>query len=60
MEWCESPVSVTFTERDAPISAIPFPMVTICPETKTTKEKLDLFSTYHAIKDQKMNLSEIE
>lgn len=58
--WNKNPVKVTFTEENAPISDIPFPQVTICPEIKVTKDKLNLFYAYYAIRENQMNLSEIE
>lgn len=41
-KWNENPVTISFTEKEFPISAIPFPTVTICPDIKTVKEKLDI------------------
>ncbi|XP_073848275.1 pickpocket protein 28-like [Musca autumnalis] len=34
VKWNETPVIVTISERSTPIWSIPFPAVTICPETK--------------------------
>ncbi|XP_075167592.1 pickpocket protein 28-like [Haematobia irritans] len=34
VRWYESPVIVSFSEKSTPIWNIPFPAVTICPETK--------------------------
>ncbi|XP_013101819.2 pickpocket protein 28-like [Stomoxys calcitrans] len=33
-KWCETPVIVSLSEKSTPIWNIPFPAVTICPETK--------------------------
>lgn len=33
-KWYESPVIVHFASRSTPIWEIPFPAITICPETK--------------------------
>ncbi|XP_023310707.1 pickpocket protein 28-like [Anoplophora glabripennis] len=38
-KWVRSPVIVSFATRETPIYKIPFPAVTICPETKS-KQKL--------------------
>lgn len=56
VEWIDRPVSMDFNELDVPISAVPFPSVTICPQTKTLKSKLNLtYVIKHANK-----LSDIE
>ncbi|XP_005176880.1 pickpocket protein 11-like [Musca domestica] len=34
VKWHETPVIVTISEKSTPIWSIPFPAVTICPETK--------------------------
>lgn len=34
-KWKRSPVIVSFATRETPIYEIPFPAVTICPETKS-------------------------
>ncbi|RZB38940.1 ASC domain containing protein [Asbolus verrucosus] len=36
-----SPVIVSFATKDTPIYKIPFPSITICPVTKSVKEKFD-------------------
>ncbi|RZB38941.1 ASC domain containing protein [Asbolus verrucosus] len=36
-----SPVIVTFATKETPIYKIPFPVVTICPETKSVEKKFD-------------------
>lgn len=33
-KWDDTPVIVSFSERSTPISAIPFPAITICPEAR--------------------------
>lgn len=38
-----------FTEKPAPISRIPFPTVTICPETKAHVNKFDVTNAYNFI-----------
>lgn len=59
IKWQTSPVTMDFTEKEETIAAIPFPTVTICPETKANKLKIDIVSTYHAMKEN-INVSEIE
>lgn len=34
VKWYETPVIVTLSEKSTPIWNIPFPAITICPETK--------------------------
>lgn len=55
MKWHKNPVTYSFSEKQVSISSIPFPTVTICPETKTKKAKLDLISVYYS---KLMNLTE--
>lgn len=49
-----------FKEKMFYVNDIPFPTVTICPETKVVKEKLDLLSAYHALVKKKRNLNDDE
>lgn len=52
---------MSISDKDVQISAIPFPVVTICPQTKTTKEKLDLIGAYHLVEQNAhKNLTDIE
>lgn len=39
MEWNENPVTLSLTEKPSPVSAIPFPAVTICASNKLHKSK---------------------
>ncbi|XP_073811878.1 pickpocket protein 28-like [Musca autumnalis] len=41
VKWSETPVIVTFSEKSTPIWNIPFPRVTICPETKRAINRTD-------------------
>lgn len=34
-EWDQNPTIITFAEQSTPISTIPFPAITICPQIKT-------------------------
>lgn len=47
----ESPVIVSFAEKSTPVWAIPFPAVTICPETKTYMNLLNFTDVYNAKRD---------
>lgn len=42
--WHRNPVTMSFTEPNAPVSAVPLPTLVICPEIKTYVKKLDLKS----------------
>lgn len=61
VKWTKHPTTLSLVEQAVPISKIPFPTITICPETKTSKDKLDLVSIYHALENsQKENLTDLE
>lgn len=60
MKWHDSPVAMTFSDHEIPISVIPFPTVTICPETKASKNQLDLIYAYYALKTSQPNLTATE
>ncbi|XP_031632054.1 pickpocket protein 28-like [Contarinia nasturtii] len=60
MKWRYHPVTVSFIENELPISAIPFPQITVCQQTKFYKEKLDLTSAYSMYVSAPENLSHIE
>lgn len=49
VDWQQSPVIVTFSDKPTPVWKIPFPAVTICPETKALKKYVDVSKCYHAI-----------
>ncbi|GAB0099479.1 pickpocket protein 28 [Sergentomyia squamirostris] len=46
-KWDQSPVIVSFAEKSTPVWQIPFPAVTICPETKSKREFLNYTEVYH-------------
>lgn len=48
VKWQQSPVIVSFAQTSTPIWQIPFPAVTICPETKTKKTLVDITEGYRA------------
>lgn len=50
-KWDESPVTMVYNEHEVSISEIPFPAVTICPMTKSSKDKLDLAYAYHELEE---------
>lgn len=41
-KWNEDPKIMNFVEKSMSISSIPFPTVTVCPQTKVLSYKLDL------------------
>jgi acid-sensing ion channel, other len=45
-KWQLSPVIVSFAEKSTPVWQIPFPAVTICPETKALKKHIDFTKGY--------------
>jgi acid-sensing ion channel, other len=51
-KWTESPVIVSFSEKATPITEIPFPAITICPETKADA---DLFRINEALNSLEAN-----
>lgn len=59
IKWRDNPVTMSLTETLLPIPTVPFPTVTICPEIKTYKQKLDLTSLY-GLKIDEWDLSDIE
>lgn len=59
MEWRAHPVALNFNEK-FPISAIPFPTVTICPETKAYASKFKLIPLLLTMWQQTGNISGIE
>lgn len=47
VKWDQSPVIVSFAEKSTPVWEIPFPAVTICPETKANVSLLNFTGLYH-------------
>lgn len=45
-EWSASPVVISYDTELAPIWAVPFPAVTICPQTKTKVEYMNITELY--------------
>lgn len=46
IQWLEDPVTISWSKKSSFIESIPFPTVTICPEIKTMKHKLDVTYTF--------------
>lgn len=60
MKWDQSPVIVSFAEKSTPVWQIPFPAVTICPETKAKSEFLNFTQQYHAVHNGTYDYTEDE
>ncbi|XP_055528659.1 pickpocket protein 28-like [Wyeomyia smithii] len=48
-KWDQTPVIVSFNEKSTPIWQIPFPAVTICPETKALAKYLNITTSYYML-----------
>jgi amiloride-sensitive sodium channel len=46
-KWDTTPVIVSFAEKSTPVWQIPFPAVTICPETKARMELFNFTARFH-------------
>lgn len=53
VRWDQSPVIVTFAERTTPVWEIPFPAVTICPETRAIMAMLNYTRVFHRVNESK-------
>jgi acid-sensing ion channel, other len=53
LKWNQNPVIVSFANRPTSVWDIPFPAVTICPETKVEAYKLNITKMYHQFAGQK-------
>uniref|UniRef100_A0A1I8Q523 Pickpocket protein 28-like n=1 Tax=Stomoxys calcitrans TaxID=35570 RepID=A0A1I8Q523_STOCA len=72
VKWSETPVIVSFSEKSTPIWSVPFPRVTICPETKRAMnmstddtffqlmEKLDTFLKEGQQHSENFTLADLE
>ncbi|XP_045477004.1 pickpocket protein 28-like isoform X2 [Harmonia axyridis] len=58
-KWAESPVLVSLATRDTPITEIPFPAITVCPEAKLKGSCFNYTRTLEAVKAGK-NISNVE
>uniref|UniRef100_A0A182J6D0 Uncharacterized protein n=1 Tax=Anopheles atroparvus TaxID=41427 RepID=A0A182J6D0_ANOAO len=50
-KWEQTPVIVSFAEKSTPVWQIPFPAVTICPETKARYKYLNFTDVYGQMND---------
>lgn len=57
VKWDTSPVIVSFAEKSTPVWQIPFPAVTICPETKAKQTVFNFTDVYHQIFDEYLALN---
>jgi amiloride-sensitive sodium channel len=55
-DWEQSPVIVNFANRGTPIYKIPFPAVTICPESKSVQKKFNYTDIINR-KENQMNIT---
>lgn len=55
-KWQRSPVLVSFATKQTPIMQIPFPAITICPETKAKVSVYNLTENFYWYKNDKMKL----
>lgn len=58
-KWDQSPVIVSFAEKSTPIWEIPFPAVTICPETKAKQSVFNFTEAYHNMLDANQMLTNL-
>lgn len=56
-KWNTNPVIVSFAEKSTPIWQIPFPAVTICPDTKTISSVANFTDLYWKMSDKSLNNS---
>lgn len=59
-KWQKSPVIVSFAEKYTRVSEIPFPAVTICPETKARSSILNFTDLYRRWTDDGLETLEKE
>lgn len=58
-KWDNSPVIVSFAETSTPIWQVPFPAVSICPETKSRQRVFNFTDMYHRMNDIRNNVTNI-
>ncbi|KAH8375195.1 hypothetical protein KR200_002252 [Drosophila serrata] len=58
-KWNNNPVIVSFAEKSTPVWEIPFPAVTVCPETKTRRSIFNFTDSYHQVRDFRNNVTGI-
>lgn len=53
--WHSEPLIVSLTDKPEPIWEIPFPAITICPETKSKQRVFNLKRIYNILNHKKPN-----
>lgn len=56
-KWERDPIIVSFDEQSSSIYTIPFPAVTICPETKVKASELNISHTFELVRKNQLNES---
>lgn len=54
--WNADPMIVSLTDRAEPVWEIPFPAITICPETKSKKSVFNFTRVYHLLMKAKSDV----
>lgn len=57
LKWENDPVLVTFNERATPTWKIPFPSITLCPESPVNAEKFNVKQAIFNLKNSKSNMT---
>ncbi|XP_055535261.1 pickpocket protein 28-like isoform X2 [Wyeomyia smithii] len=56
-KWLKDPIIVSFDHQPSSIYSIPFPAVTICPETKVKASELNVSHTFQLVRSGELNES---
>lgn len=59
-KWVTSPVIVSFAKSPTPVWKIPFPAITVCPETKSRQRIYNFTDYYHKLRESPENMTEKE
>lgn len=59
-KWTTSPVIVSFAKSPTPVWKIPFPAITVCPETKAKQRVYNFTDAYHKYHENRDNMTEQE
>ncbi|KAF2887320.1 hypothetical protein ILUMI_18853 [Ignelater luminosus] len=57
IKWKTSPVIVSFAKSPTPVWQVPFPAVTICPETKVRQRVFNFTDAYHKYNEDPENMT---
>lgn len=57
MKWDQNPVIISFAEKSTPASAITFPAVTVCPETKFAMQSFNYTDAFLSLRND-VNMSD--